>query len=233
MVAASDLAAQVSAIFSESWSHRDGRKVPVPEDLRLDNDSVRFDRATILYADLSGSTKLVDTEDWTFAAEIYKTYLHCAAAIIRAEGGAITSYDGDRVMGMFIGDYQSTPAARTALKINYAVRNIVNPALLKQYPHTAFRVRQVVGIDTSPIHAARTGVRGDNDIVWVGRAANYAAKLTELKLAERSWLTKAAYDRLHHSAKTSGTDGRPMWKPYNWAQMDGQTIYGSAWTWKI
>jgi len=38
----------------------------------------------------------------------------------------------------------------------------------------------VVGIDTSALFVARIGVRNDNDLVWVGRAANYAAKLTEI-----------------------------------------------------
>lgn len=63
-------------------------------------------------------------------------------------------------MGIFIGDNQSSSAARCALKLNYAVRNIVSSALKAQYS-TGFSVRQVVGIDVSDIRAARTGVRGD------------------------------------------------------------------------
>jgi class 3 adenylate cyclase len=101
--------------------------------------------------------------------------------MIRAEGGAITSYDGDRVMSIFIGDTQCTPAARCALKLNYVVQNVLNPAFKRQYTDDALVVRQVVGIDVSSINAARTGVRGGNDIVWVGRAANYAAKLCDLR----------------------------------------------------
>ena len=37
--------------------------------------------------DLSGSTNLVDTQTPHFAAEIYKTYLMCAAKIIKEQGG--------------------------------------------------------------------------------------------------------------------------------------------------
>ena len=33
-----------------------------------------------------------------------------------------------------------------------------------------------LGIDTSKLFVARTGIRKSNDLVWVGRAANYAAK---------------------------------------------------------
>lgn len=233
MADAATLKARVAQIFREAWTTREGQKVPEPGDVKLGNDAVEFEKATILYADLSGSTDLVNAHGWTFAAEIYKTYLHCAATIIRDEGGSIVSYDGDRVMGVFIGDTQTTPAARAGLKINYAVQEIINPALKAQYPSNTFVVRQVVGIDTSPIRAARTGVRGDNDLVWVGRAANYAAKLTELKLDERTWITKEAYDRLADDAKFGGTNRTLMWKSYRWSEMNDHPIYGSTWRWSL
>lgn len=232
-MASSTLATHIATIFKEAWATRAGQKVPEPSDLKLGNDAIEFDAATILYADLTGSTKLVDAQGWTFAAEIYKAYLHCAATIIRSEGGAIVSYDGDRIMGVFIGKTQATPAAKAGLKINYAVQKIINPALAAQYPNNPFNVSQVVGIDTSPIRAARTGVRGDNDLVWVGRAANYAAKLTELKLDERTWMTKATFDRLAEDAKLGGQNKQPMWKLYNWTQMNNQPIYGSTWRWSV
>ena len=38
--------------------------------------------------------------------------------------------------------------------------------------------KQSVGIDTSELFVARTGIRRANDLVWVGRAANHAAKLS-------------------------------------------------------
>ena len=228
-----DLEIAVRTIFKNAWDSREGRIVPEPEDLGLANDAVMFDRATVLYADLSGSTKLVDSEDWMFSAEIYKAYLHCAATIIRNEGGTITSYDGDRVMGIFIGDCQTTKATRAGLKINYAVQKIVNPALSRQYSSSCYVVKQVVGIDCSEIHAARTGVRGENDIVWVGRAANYAAKLTDINRRERTWITGEAFNRLHTSAKFGGSENKMMWKEYKWTTMNDRSIYGSEWIWKI
>lgn len=233
MVDSTQLKAQVATIFREAWTKRSGQIVPEPQDLRLGNEAVEFERATILYADLSGSTRLVDAENWTFAAEIYKSYLHCAASIIRNEGGAIVSYDGDRVMGVFIGGYQSSSAAKAGLKINWAVQHIINPALRAQYTNSAFSISQVVGIDTSSIRAARTGVRGDNDLVWVGRAANYAAKLTELKLAETTWVTQAAYEKLAEEAKLGGPNKEPMWKFYRWSEMNDHPIWGSTWWWSF
>jgi class 3 adenylate cyclase len=229
-----DLENTVKRIFREQWQTRKGTKVPDPVDLGLGkNDAIEFDRATILYADLSGSTTLVDTKSWTLAAEIYKTFLHCAAEIIKKEGGSITSYDGDRIMAVFIGDSQTTPAARCGLKINYAVLKIINPALKAQYPNENYSVRQVVGIDTSPIRAARTGVRGDNDIVWIGRAANYAAKLTELNAAQKTWVTEDAYNHMLDAAKLGGDPPQNMWKKFTWTEHGNRIIYGSTWHWGV
>ena len=233
MTLADDLKSEVAKIFRDQWTYRKGQVVPDPEDLKLSNDTVEFEKAAVLYADLSGSTAMVNTQNWMLAAEVYKTFLYCAAKLVREEGGKITSYDGDRVMGIFVGDAPCTSAVRCALKINYAVREIINPALKAQYAQSTFTVKQVVGIDISPIRAARTGVRGGNDIVWVGRAANYAAKLTELNLAEKSWITKDVYEKLNESAKFGGDPKRDMWKSYEWGQNDNYPIYGSTWWWAI
>ncbi|MBF0249761.1 MAG: adenylate/guanylate cyclase domain-containing protein [Alphaproteobacteria bacterium] len=228
-----DLKAETARIFRDQWNVREGRVVPSPEDVKLSNDAVHFDRATVLYADLSGSTKMVDTKKWYFSAEIYRTFLYCAARIVKYEGGEITSYDGDRIMGVFIGDNQTTSAARCGLKINYAAKHIINPAILKQYTSSTFKVRHVVGIDTSEVHVARTGARGGNDLVWIGRAPNYAAKMTSLDPDYPTWVTGNAYYFLADEAKYGGKDKSHMWEQRSWTDMSGMTIYRSSWTWTI
>lgn len=82
-----DLEVAVKKIFHDSWDSRVGRIVPVPEDLGLGNDAVKLD-ATVLYADIADSTKLVDASDPHFAAEVYRTYLTCAARIVRPVTGS-------------------------------------------------------------------------------------------------------------------------------------------------
>ena len=56
---------------------------------------------------------------------------------------------------------------RAAFKINFAVNQIVNPVLRDQYPSSAYSITHVVGIDTSELFVARTGMRGATDLVWV------------------------------------------------------------------
>jgi len=233
MALADELKTEVKRIFATRWDERDGRVVPEPKDVSLDNQAVKFDRATVLYADLRGSTSLVDGMTYSFAAEVYRTYLYCAARLIRGEGGVITAYDGDRVMGLFIGDLQSTSAARCALKINDAVANIINPALKAQYQSASYQVQHVIGIDTSALHAARIGVRGGNDLVWVGRAANYAAKLANLNGNRITWITEAVFGKLSKEAKFSNPGDKLMWDECKWQDMGGITIYGSNWRWTV
>src|SRR6266481_2350224 len=175
---ADDLKSEVHTIFRSQWTVRDGEVVPDTPDIKLGNEGVKLE-ATVLYADIDGSTDMVDSKTREFSAEVYKAYLVCASRIIKSEGGAITAYDGDRVMAVFIGTTKNTSAVRCALKIKSAVLEIINPAIKKQY-NSAFTLKQVVGIDTSELLVARTGIRGANDLVWVGHCANHAAKLSSI-----------------------------------------------------
>jgi class 3 adenylate cyclase len=224
-----DLRSEVVQTFKSQWSSRNGRVVPIETDLQLTNDTVHFNQATILYADLSGSTKMVDNSPWELAAEVYKSFLQCSARVIRQNGGEITSYDGDRIMAVYVKKNRNSAAARTALQINYCVEKIINPALQSEYK-TTYAIRHRVGIDTSEVRVARTGIRGANDLVWVGRAPNYAAKLSDSSTAFSSWITKDVYDQLTDEIKFS--KGRNVWEERRWKQT-GLTVYGSTWHLRI
>src|SRR5258706_783276 len=221
-----DLKTEVQSTFASAWAEDAATEVPATDAFRLNaNHAKHLDSATVLYADLDGSTNMVDTLSWQWAAEVYKVYLRCASKIIKNEYGVITAYDGDRVMAVFTGDKKNTSAVTAALKINYAVEELIRPAYAKQYSGSSFVVRHVIGIDTSALRAARIGVVGDNDLVWIGRAANYAAKLCNIS-EKPLWITKAVYDRLMDSAKISGTTN--MWQKRSWTPTNNMEIYCST-----
>jgi class 3 adenylate cyclase len=226
-----DLDKEVSAIFRDRWEERDGTVVPDDDSLTLGNDAVKLD-ATVLYADLADSTQLVDGQTAFLAAEIYKGFLLSAAKIIRSESGAVTAYDGDRVMAVFIGSSKNTSAVRAAMKIHWALVHIIGPAMKGVYTSNTYAMKHVVGIDTSSVFVAKTGVRGANDLVWVGRAANYAAKLASLPHAYPTYITKEVYDTMNAEVKTA-SDGRAMWEPVRWNTFDDRTIYRSNFWWRI
>lgn len=225
-----ELSAEVKSTFAQAWDVQKTESVPAPGDLRLNaNHAKDLEKATVLYADLDGSTSMVDKYKWEFSAEIYKTFLRCASQIIRSEGGVITAYDGDRVMAIFTGGTKNTDAVRCALKINYAVSEIIQPAIDAQYK-TDFKLSHVVGIDTSQLRTSRIGVRGDNDLVWIGRAANYAAKLTN-ESGKPTWITKAVYDSMLDDVKFH--NGQDMWQKAYWTSMNNMEVYSSTYWWRI
>jgi class 3 adenylate cyclase len=212
MSVADDIKKNSADTFGRKWIVRDGQVVPDASDLKLSNDAVRFEKATVLYADLDQSTKLVEKKKWEFAGEVYKTFLYAASRLIRHHGGTIVSYDGDRVMGVFISNRQRNDAVSCALKINYAVKNYVQAEMEKRWTGD-FQIRHVIGIDTSEIRAARTGVRGDNDLVWIGTAETSLPNLHHLALTSRPG-SRSVYtttSMMHRSsvpkARTSGVAG--------------------------
>lgn len=225
-----ELTADVKEIFRAVWTTTAKTTVPVAQELALGNHAGHFEKMTILYADINGSTSMVDSHSWGISAEVYKAYLHCAAKLIKAEGGTITAYDGDRVMAVFIGDSKNTSAVRCALMINTMVIDIVNPALKAQYDWIDLTVRHSIGIDTSEIHVARIGVKNDNDLVWVGRAANHAAKLTTLP-EYPIWITSDVYTNMHDSVKLAIANGVNVWEQRLWTAMNNAIIYRTDGKW--
>src|SRR6516162_4222859 len=89
-------------IAIDPWTVDEGRVVPATSDIALNNGARRFELATFLYADLNGSTNMVEELGWGRSAEIYKTYLYCASRLIRHFDGEVVAFDGDRVMGVFL-----------------------------------------------------------------------------------------------------------------------------------
>jgi class 3 adenylate cyclase len=226
MSVAEDIKHNSKWTYETAWTARKGSVVPDAADLKLSNDAVYFETATVLYADLDGSTALVEGKKWEFSGQVYKTFLYAASRLIRKHGGSIVSYDGDRVMGVFIAQTQRDDAVSCALEINYAVKSLVQPELNKNWS-TDFKIRHVVGIDTSQIRTARTGVRGDNDLVWIGNSANLAAKLTALSADSPTWITKRVYDHLADRQKL-GPQKEDIWRKWRWTQHNNDEIYSST-----
>lgn len=226
-----DLDSFVEDSFTGVWTRRDGQKVPETDDLTLKNDAVDLD-ATVLYADLADSTGLVrGWKDW-FAAEVYKAFLYCTAKIIRANDGSVTAFDGDRVMGVFIGGNKNSNAVKAALQVKWAVDNIVTMQMNTKYTKNTFALKHKVGIDTSKLMVARTGIRGSNDLVWVGNSANNAAKMAALDLGYATYISASSYSMLHEWAKMGGDPKRSMWVDLG-SEALGYKIYGSTWHWTI
>jgi class 3 adenylate cyclase len=230
-----DLEREVNTTVEAAWESRDGKVVPESEDLKMANDRVVLD-AVLLYADLADSTEMA-VNDQQIAAEVFKSYLRGVTKIIRANGGAVRSFDGDRAMGVFIGSHKNTNAAKCGLQINWFFQTALAAQFRSFYTTSVqgFKFDQTVGVDQSSVHVARAGVRDNNDLIWVGRAPNVAAKLSSIRDKKyKTFITADVYKALAPDSKINGTPKRDMWTALTWKAGEAygtSAIYGSAWTW--
>lgn len=229
-----DLEGDVDGIISAAWDTRVGRKVPTTEDVRLAGGAVELE-ATFLYADLAGSSKIVKSLDRRVAAKILKSFLATTSRLVKYHGGSIVSFDGDRVLGVFVGAERNTVAPKCALQIKYTVDEVIRKKFEARYEsvRTAeFKISHGIGVDSGVVIAVKAGIRGDNDLIWVGRPANLAAKLSDMR-DYCTYVTAPVYNDMGDSSKYGGSENVNMWERATWTFLgDKILVYRSNWRWK-
>lgn len=225
-----EIQTEVTSVLSGTWTVRTGQVVPESDQVLLAGGAVKLS-AAVLYADLANSTELASSFNGRVAAAVVKAFLAASTRLIRARGGQVRSFDGDRVMGIFVGDHKNTSAMKCALNINWAVTEVIRPKITTIFPQLSagnWSFNHAVGIDTSEVLTVRAGIRNNNDLIWVGKAPNVAAKLSSLREeGYSSYVTARTYNPAHASVKKS-SDDRWMWESRTWNQ---GPIYRSAWRW--
>jgi len=203
------LTSEIETILTTKWVERTGNVVPESEDITLKDGSVSIE-ATFLYADLAGSSRLAKVCPWETTAKIIRAYLDCCTRSIRARGGEIRSFDGDRVMAIFKGETPNTNATTCAREIDWMLENVLTPLAKEKFKSVrdnGINIRHCVGIDSGVAVAVRAGIRNNNDVIWIGRAPSFAAKLSDIRNYPYSvYITKACFDRLPESSKRSDSD---------------------------
>lgn len=232
----SDLESDVDNTIKKNWSTRKGQKIPTTNDVALAGGAVEID-AAFLYADLANSSKMVKELDRRVAAKIIKSFLSTTARLVRHHGGSIASFDGDRILGVFHGFNKNTVSAKCALQIKYVVHSIIRPKFKANYDsvkNASFEISHGVGIDSGTVLAVKAGARGKNDLVWIGRAPNLAAKLSDLREAPyQTFITASVYNMLHESSKHGGSENKNMWENRSWTFLDEKLrVYRSSWHWE-
>jgi uridylate cyclase len=234
MALAETLESDISTVFTTTWNIREGQVVPKTDDVALSNGAVKLE-ATILYADLFHSTELARKFDRSVAAKVVRAYLSSMTRLVKEFGGEVRSFDGDRVMGVFIGNSKNSSAAKCALKMKYVVEQSLRPLAEKKFPSltkAGFKIQHCVGIAGGAVFVVRGGVRGTNDLVLIGSAPNIAAKLSELRNPPYySYITWDVYEKLNAASKLS--DGKNMWESRYIKLSDEEWhCYRSSWWWK-
>ncbi len=227
----SDTTTGIETVLSAEWSITDGMVVPTTDGVTLKNGGRRIE-ATYLYADLADSSWLAQNVKDEIAAKVVRSYLNAATRLLRYYHGEIRSFDGDRVMAIFIGNSKNSDAAKARFSINWSVRKVLRDQLAARWPNSlaGYEVNHGIGIDTGQALIVRGGVRNNNDLVSVGASPNVAAKLSDQRQSDDIYITDRVRSRLNDSAKTK-LDGRSsIWSRRNSVTVGGTAVivYGTA-----
>lgn len=157
---------------------------------------------TVLYIDMRGSTKVLNSHQKRVVAKLHMIYYHAIVRIANANGGDIRSFNGDSLLVFFHGTTKVplSLAVKTAMQISYAITDLVNDKL-KSYMDIDFGI----GLDNGKILATKVGIGGTDttkDLIWIGNAVNKSTVISDkCKLPNYVGISKFVYDNLEDYVK--------------------------------
>lgn len=134
----------------------------------------------VLYIDIRRSTDLSFSHRRGTLTKLYSSFVRAMARCGGYYNGRVRSIIGDRLMVIFDKEDCFTNAVNTAILMNSVSQHLLD----KQFSHD--EIRCGIGIDYGKMLASKVGIvkRGEENtanksIVWLGKPANIASKLTD------------------------------------------------------
>jgi adenylate cyclase len=184
-----DVGDEVSTILDSSFSievtktasvpHSDDPAITFPD---LDNrtQGTKLLETCVLYVDMRRSTQLSLKHRQTTVAKLYSSFVRAMTRCATNYSGEVRGIIGDRIMVIFEPDDCFTKAVDTAVLMNSVCKYLLNKYF------TQGDVTFGIGIDYGRMLATKTGIRRHGSaqpsyrsLVWLGRPANIASKLTD------------------------------------------------------
>jgi len=148
--------------------------------LDASSQGVKVIETTVLYVDMRRSTQLSLRHHPHTVAKLYSAFVRAMTRCSNVFNGEVRGIIGDRVMMLFDSADCYTNAADTAYLINSICKYVIS----KHFTHD--EVSFGIGIDHGRMLATKTGIRRHGheqqnyrSLVWLGRPANVASKLTD------------------------------------------------------
>ncbi|EGR0207714.1 adenylate/guanylate cyclase domain-containing protein [Vibrio vulnificus] len=142
----------------------------------------------VLYVDIRDSVKLSAAKKPKTLTKIYSSFVRSMVECGKYYGGHIRNIIGDRVMVVFDQDNCFENAVNTAVLMNTVCRKILNKRFSS---YTDLQCG--IGIDYGPMLITKTGTikQGTEkefyrSLVWLGRPANVASRLTDIAAKKES-----------------------------------------------
>ncbi len=200
---------KVGAYFNEPYEVEETTIVPGTDYSKLTFGTKGLvSEFAFLYVDIRKSSELHDTYGLTNSAKIYQSFHDICLRIIEDNDGKVRAFDGDRIMGVFAGNSKRTNATRTAMKIRWAIINILNP-------HLKTPLRIGCGIDIGKTLITKVGKGRDinnNDLIWIGKACSYSSHLTQ-EADQSIIISPDVYEYMHADTKFKDAESKTenMW----------------------
>lgn len=158
--------------------------------------------SAVLFVDMRGSTAMsFANQDMTKLAPIYSAFIRSMGKCAHYYGGKVRNIIGDRVMVVFDQEKCYSNAIETAVLMN----SVVQYQLKDRFE--GITVKAGIGMDFGQMLVSKAGVikQGDeNDpnkaLVWLGKPANVASKLTDLANKETQNGEATITEHHHYSA---------------------------------
>jgi class 3 adenylate cyclase len=234
-----DLKYRVDGYLAGTYETYTPQGVPNPEDIPLGNKAAKFPAST-LFVDVHQSSDITQAFRLQTAAKMMKAYFDGGVRIVNVNRGYVRSFNGDGMLALFRGPNRCDNAVKAAMQMKWFLQEVLGPRFKSYFSTNSAAVGQALefdlgfGIDDGEIFAVRVGIKGTNDVAWVGRGTNTAAKLANLSGTPNSiWITRAVYEELSKTGKYSGD--RHMWADEEFRTIGGakRAIRKTTYRWKI
>lgn len=189
-------------------------QLPLTGDLS-DANKIYCGKASILFVDMRGSTKLPDRFSADQLVIIYRSYIRSVVQAIRYSGGAVRDFMGDGILAVFVDDEDGSSedkSVHAARYITTAIDKFLNPVLDEKIKH---RISCGIGIHTGNISISKVGMKGkeqDNEsenefgIAWIGSSTNLACKFSGAVGSGTIFISSSTYTAL------SDVDSKQKWE---------------------
>ena len=234
---------KVGAIIGTEFSVEDVEYVPDINNPKLTfgNTGLRF-KATVLFIDLRGSTKLLNSHNKTTVAKIHMSYYHTIIQIAKLHSGEIRSFNGDSLLVFFQGTSKKnlSAAVKAAMQMRYMLADGIKTQL-QRYTEIDFGI----GVDYGEILCTKVGMGRDSntkDIFWIGNAVNKSTRLSDnSRLPKAISVSKLVYDNLEDDVKYAALtndlglkENVNMWEKGTFKYNEKtENCYLTNWYWKL
>lgn len=212
----------ITATKTNSVPHSNDGAITFPN-LDAKTQACKLIDTCVLYIDIRRSTELSITHKPQTVAKLYSAFVRAMTKCARHYGGHVRGIIGDRVMVIFDCNDCFRKAVDCAVLMNSTAKHVINKHFTRN------DVQCGIGIDTGKMLVTKTGFRrrgveqyNYKNLVWLGRPANVASKLTDIANKPAEGFT-ADMVRVGYNSALSGIQWQNEW-PSTFAKNVNHTI---------